>query len=156
MDLWCGIWRGSLKYLSSEKSELWFFFPLFFLQISIMRLQVPYINSLRVMWPAQPDRLFINPTSFRIFSVSIRWLLLVRSGGLDMFALICSPFASKTALRCPLRGPGHLFVPFPTFCNYFRTALVCFRSIVGKPTLFSFLGPSPPSFRIMSRMDSSP
>ena len=98
--------------------------------------------------------LFTDFSSVFIALASFRWLLLVISGGLDRFALICAPFASETALCGPLRGSGHLFVLFPTFCNYFCTALVYFGSIVRELTSFSFLGLSPPfSFRIKSEND---
>ena len=79
-----------------------------------------------------------------IASASFRWLLLVTSGDSYRFALICVPFAYETALCNPLRGLGHLFFLFPTFCNYFRTTLVCFGSIIGEPTPFLFLGSSLP------------
>ena len=59
-------------------------------------------------------------------STSLRWLSLVLYGGSDRLAFICSPFASVTALCGPLRGPCHLFVLFPTYCNYFYAVLVCF------------------------------
>jgi hypothetical protein len=66
-------------------------------------------------------------------------LFLITSGGTNRFALIYASFASKIALCGPLIGPGHLLVLFSTFCNYFHIVLVCFGSIVGEPTLFSFL-----------------
>jgi hypothetical protein len=97
--------------------------------------------------------MFMDFCSAFITSVSFWWLLLVTSGGSDRFALICAPFASETALCGPLRGPCHLFVSFPMFYNYFCTALVCFGSIVGESTPFSFLGSFPPSFRIRSGKD---
>jgi len=40
--------------------------------------------------------------------------------GTDRFALIYSPFAFIIALCNLLRGPGHLFDPFHTLCNYFE------------------------------------
>jgi hypothetical protein len=91
-----------------------------------------------VLVPLFTTVLFTNFSIAFIALTSFRWLLLVTSGGSNMFALICAPFASETALRGPLRGLGHLFAPFPTFCNYFRIALACFGSIVGEPTPFSF------------------
>jgi hypothetical protein len=107
-----------------------------------------------VLVPLFTTVLFTDFNSTFIASVSLWWLLLVTSGGLDRFALICAPFASKTVLCGPLREPGYLFVPFPTFCNYFCTVLVCFGSIVGEPIPFLFLGSfSPSSFRIRSRND---
>jgi hypothetical protein len=108
-----------------------------------------------VLVPLFTTVLFTDFSSAFIASASFRWLLLVTSGGSNRFALICAPFASETTLRDPLRGRGHLFVPFPTFCNYFRTALVCFGSIIGEPTPFSFLGSFPPSFRIRGGKDPS-
>jgi hypothetical protein len=98
--------------------------------------------------------LFTDFSSAFIALVSFWWLLLVISGGSDRFALICAPFAFETAFCSPLRGSGHLFVSFPTFCNYLCTALVCFRSIVRETTPFSFLRSFPPSsFRIRSGKD---
>jgi hypothetical protein len=41
---------------------------------------------------------------------------------------------------------SHLFDKFSTLCNYFRTVLIWFESIVEKPTHFSFLGSSTSSF----------
>jgi hypothetical protein len=70
-------------------------------------------------------------------SITFRWLLLIPSGGLD---LVLTPFASETTLSSPLRGPGHLFDPFPTLCFYCSTVLVCFGFVVGEPTPFSFFG----------------
>ena len=109
-----------------------------------------------VLVPLFTTVLFTDFSNAFIALASFWWLILVTSGGLDRFALICAPFASETALRGPLRGSGHLFVPFPTFCNYFRIVLICFGSIVGEPTPFSFFGLSPPSsFRIKSGKDPS-
>jgi hypothetical protein len=80
-------------------------------------------------------------------SIPFQWMLLVPSGGSN---LVCAPFAFVTALR----EPGHLFDPFPTFCNYCCTVLVCFVFVVGEPTLFSVLGSSTPSsFWIRSEKD---
>jgi hypothetical protein len=98
-----------------------------------------------VLVPLFTTVLFTDFSSAFIASVSFWWLLLVTSGGSDRFALICAPIASETALRGPLRGPGRLFVPFSTFYNYLCIALICFGSIVGEPTPFSFLGSFPPS-----------
>jgi hypothetical protein len=64
------------------------------------------------------------------------WLLLLSSGDGDGFVLICISLTFKIGLRGPLKGPGHLIVLFLTFCNYFSTALVWFRSPVGNPPLF--------------------
>ena len=108
-----------------------------------------------VLVPLFTTILFLDFSNAFIALASFLWLLLVTSGGSDRFTLICAPFASETALRDPLRRPGHLFVPFPTFCNYFSIALVCFGSIVREPTPFSFLGLSPLSFRIRNEMDPS-
>jgi hypothetical protein len=44
----------------------------------------------------------------------------------DRFASICAHVAFVTALCNSLRGPGHLFDPFSTICNYFSIILVCF------------------------------
>jgi hypothetical protein len=74
-------------------------------------------------------------------SAFFRRLFLITSGGTNRFALIYASFASETALCGPLIGPGHLFVLFPTFYNYFRIVLVCFGSIVGEH-------PPPPPFII--------
>jgi hypothetical protein len=47
-----------------------------------------------------------------------------------------------------------LLTHFLRFCNYFRTVLVCFESVVGKFTPFSFLGSSTlSSFLIKSEND---
>jgi hypothetical protein len=94
------------------------------------------------------DRAFPTSTSFR-------WLLLVVfRGGSDRFVLFCNPFILETAFSGPLKGPGHLFVPFPTLCIYCCT--VNFRSgtVVGEPTPISILGsPTLSSFRIKSGKD---
>jgi hypothetical protein len=66
-------------------------------------------------------------------SASFRWLLLVPSGGSDMFALICAHFASVTFLCCPLRGSDYLFDQFFTICNYFCIVLIYIVSIVSSP-----------------------
>jgi hypothetical protein len=47
------------------------------------------------------------------------WLLLVPSEGSDRFALIYAHFAFVTVLCDPLRGPCHLFDPFPIICISF-------------------------------------
>jgi hypothetical protein len=73
------------------------------------------------------------PTSFQ-------WLILFLSGSSDRFALICAYFASITALCSLLRGPSHLFDPFPMLCNYFCTVLVYFGFVVGEPTRLLILG----------------
>jgi hypothetical protein len=89
-------------------------------------------------------------------SASFRWLLLVPSGGSNMFVLICALFTSVTVLCGPLRKPCHLFNQFPICFNYFRTILVYTVSIVWKFTPFSFLGlPTHSSFRIRSEKNQS-
>jgi hypothetical protein len=93
-------------------------------------------------------------SSVFIASASFRWLLLVTSRGSNRFALVCAPSASEIVLHGPLKEPGHLFVPFLTFCNYFRTALICFGSIVVESTSFSFLGSFPHLFPIKSGNDT--
>jgi hypothetical protein len=72
-------------------------------------------------------------------SAFFQWLLLVPSESSCRFTLICVHFASISALCGPMKRSGHLFDQFPTFCNYFRTILICFGSVVGESTLFSFL-----------------
>jgi hypothetical protein len=69
-------------------------------------------------------------------SASFQWLLLIPSESSYRFTLICVHFASVTA---SLRGLGHLFDQFFTFCNYFRTIFICFGSVVRLTTPFSFL-----------------
>jgi hypothetical protein len=63
--------------------------------------------------------------------------LLISSEGIDKLVLFCTSLVYKTALCDPLKCPSHLFVSFPTFCNYFNTVLIYFRSIVGESTTFS-------------------
>jgi hypothetical protein len=90
-------------------------------------------------------------------SASLR-LLLFSSGGSDRFALICSPFASVTAICGQIEKAGTLVCPIP-YC-LFVILHCCFRfgSIVGEPTPFSvfcffFGSPTLSSFRIKSGKD---
>lgn len=93
------------------------------------------------------DSAFPAPTS-------VRWLLLVFRGGSDRLALFCNLLAFETASCGPLRGPGHLFVPFPTVCIYCCTVTFRFGTVVGEPTPISILGSSTlSSFRIKSGKD---
>ena len=94
----------------------------------------------------------VPSTNFNVFSASItvRWSLLVHSGGSDFF---CAPLAYVTALCGLLRGPDHLFDSFPTLCNYCCTVVVCFGFIVGEPTPFSMLGSPTSSLWIRSGKD---
>jgi hypothetical protein len=48
-------------------------------------------------------------------SITIWWSLLVHYGGSNY---VCAPLAYVTAMCGPLRGPYHLFDPFPTLRNY--------------------------------------
>jgi hypothetical protein len=71
--------------------------------------------------------------------VVFKWLLF-SSEDINEFALLCVLLTFLTPSYSPLRGPGHLFDTFFTFCNYFSIVLVWFGfNIVGKPTIFSFI-----------------
>jgi len=71
--------------------------------------------------------------------VVFKWLLF-SSEDINEFALLCVLLTFLTSSYSPLRGPGHLFDTFFTFCNYFSIVLVWFGfNIVGKPTIFSFI-----------------
>jgi len=98
--------------------------------------------------------LFLDFNSIVTVLTIFWWLLQVSSGGAVGLVLICFPFTFLTALSGPLKGPGHLFITFPTFCSYFYTVLVWFVSNVGKPTLFLLIGLTTfSSVRIRSGMD---
>jgi hypothetical protein len=117
-------------------------------------LVVETFDPLFVLVPLSTSVPDLDLNSAFTASVSLWWLLQLLNGGTDRLALICAPFASETALCGPLRGPGHLFDPFPTLCLYFCTVFVQFGSIVGEPTPFSVLGfPTLSSFRIKSGKD---
>lgn len=91
---------------------------------------------------------------FRFYLLPV--LLLFSSWGSYRFALICDHFASVTTLSGSLRGSGHLFDKFLTFCMYFCTVVFHFGIVVGKLTPFSVLGWSTlSSFRIRSWKDPS-
>jgi hypothetical protein len=68
------------------------------------------------------------------------WLLQVSSGNVVGLVLIYFPFTFIIALSGPLKGPDHLFVPFPTFCSYLYVVLVWFGSNVGESIPFSLFG----------------
>jgi hypothetical protein len=67
-------------------------------------------------------------------------LLQVSSGNAVGLVLIYFPFTFIIALSGPLKGPDHLFVPFPTFCSYLYVVLVWFGSNVGESIPFSLFG----------------
>jgi hypothetical protein len=81
---------------------------------------------------------FSDSNSDFTISVIFWWLLLFSSGSTDRPALIYSPFAFITVLCSPLRGPGHLFDPFPTLCSYFSVVLVWFglSLLLGSPLIY--------------------
>jgi hypothetical protein len=84
-------------------------------------------------------------------SMTIRWSLLVHSGGSDF---VCALLAFVTDMCGPLRESDYLFDQFFTHCNYCCTVLVCFVFVVEKPTSFSLLGShTSSSFRIGSSKD---
>jgi hypothetical protein len=84
--------------------------------------------------------LFLDFNSVVIVLAIFWWLLQVSSGDAVGLVLIYFPFIFITALSGPLKGPGHLFVSFPTFCSYLYAVLVWFGSNVGEPTPVSLFG----------------
>jgi hypothetical protein len=96
-----------------------------------------------VMIPLYPSVLIPDDDSTYSASTSFWRLLLVFSEGSNRLALIYTHFASETALHSPLRGPSHLFDPFPTLC-------LCFHTIV------FHLGSSAPSFWIRRSKNDPP
>jgi uncharacterized protein YybS (DUF2232 family) len=74
--------------------------------------------------------------------------------GIYRLVLFCTSLTYETTLCGLLKGSGHLFVIFPTFCIYFSTVFVYFESIVGKLIHFSSIGSATSSsFGIRSGKD---
>jgi hypothetical protein len=94
--------------------------------------------------------IFLDSNSVFTFVAIFWWLMQVSSRDVVGLVLICFPFTFETSLCGPFKGPGHLFVYFPTFCIYFSTVSVWFESNIEEPTHFSLirLPTSSFSFRI--------
>jgi len=98
--------------------------------------------SRSVLVPLSSSVLASNSDSASSTSASFGCLLLFPSDGSYKFALICASFAFVTALCGPLRGPDHLFNPFPTLYMYFCIVLFHVGYVFGELTYFLVLGSS--------------
>jgi hypothetical protein len=126
-----------LLFFSLLSMIFFFFFVRYFLLTYLWFDQLVVTKSLLV--PLSSSVLALGSDSASSASTSFRWLMLFPCRGSNKFVLICTFFASVTALCGPLRWSGQLFDQFSTICMYFYSILFCVWSVIRKPTTFLVL-----------------
>jgi len=118
-------------------------------RLSVVGLAVVYLCYLDYCFPLCETTAFkivlvslftaiIFPYSNNVFTIYVIfwWLLQASSGDAIGLVLIYFSFTFETTLCGPLKGPGHLFVKFSTFCKYLNVVFVSLGLMLGSPPLF--------------------
>jgi hypothetical protein len=114
--------RGS-HALSFAPPNTKYFFGLFYCSFVYVILYCLGLSGF-VLVPLYSTVSYLDSNSTSTASASFRWLSLFLNRGIVRLVLLCALLVFVTVLCGPLKGPAHLFDPFPTFCNYLSTVLV--------------------------------